>query len=88
MSVQVPHGSASWTARLSTLYSHRPNSHVALQDNVAAWKTMREMQWSHGDAMGVADVPRGHHELGSVDQVWRVQLWGRRAGTDRALAYL
>ena len=30
---------------------------------------MREMQWSHGDAMAVPDVSRGHHELGSVDQV-------------------
>lgn len=49
----------------------RPNNHVALQDNVAAWKTMREMQWSHGDAMAVPDVSRGHHELGSVDQVRR-----------------
>ena len=47
----------------------RPNNHVALQDNVAAWKTMREMQWAHGDAMAVQEVPRGHHELASVDQV-------------------
>ncbi|KAH9846465.1 hypothetical protein C2E23DRAFT_577205 [Lenzites betulinus] len=45
-----------------------PNNHVALQDTVSAWKTMREMQWSHSDAIAVPDVSRGHHEMGSVDQ--------------------
>ena len=55
---------------------------LALQDSVSAWKTMREMQWSHSDAMAVQDVSRGHHELGSVDQV-RVPLvcpWGPGPG--------
>ncbi|KAI0833870.1 hypothetical protein BC628DRAFT_63945 [Trametes gibbosa] len=47
-----------------------PNNHVALQDSVSAWKTMREMQWSHSDAMAVPDVSRGHHEMGSVDQTF------------------
>lgn len=54
---------------------NRPSSHVTLQDNVA-WKTMREMQWAHGDAMAVPDVSRGHHELSSVDQVQCVRVWG------------
>ncbi|KAI0706543.1 hypothetical protein C8Q76DRAFT_630019 [Earliella scabrosa] len=63
-------------SRASTSQSHDdvmntiPNNHVALQDNVAAWKTMREMQWPHGDAMAVPDVSRGHHELSSVDQTF------------------
>ncbi|KAI0750257.1 hypothetical protein C8Q80DRAFT_1101229 [Daedaleopsis nitida] len=63
-------------SRASTSQSHEeimngiPNNHVALQDNVAAWKNMREMQWPHGDAMAVPDVSRGHHELSSVDQTF------------------
>ncbi|EJF56086.1 hypothetical protein DICSQDRAFT_164012 [Dichomitus squalens LYAD-421 SS1] len=63
-------------SRASTSQSHDevmnaiPTGHVALQDNVAAWKTMRDMQWSHGDAMAVPDVSRGHHELASVDQTF------------------
>ncbi|KAI0365502.1 hypothetical protein BV20DRAFT_1038879 [Pilatotrama ljubarskyi] len=63
-------------SRASTSQSHEemmnaiPNNHVALQDSVSAWKTMREMQWSHSDAMAVHDVSRGHHEMNSVDQTF------------------
>ncbi|KAI0324414.1 hypothetical protein GY45DRAFT_1349432 [Cubamyces sp. BRFM 1775] len=63
-------------SRASTSHPHEemmnaiPNNHVALQDSVSAWKTMREMQWSHSDAMAVQDVSRGHHELSSVDQAF------------------
>ncbi|KAI0788333.1 hypothetical protein C8Q74DRAFT_674269 [Fomes fomentarius] len=70
-------------SRASTSQSHDevmhqiPNNHVALQDNVAAWKTMREMQWPHGDAMAVPDVSRGHHELSSVDQTYSPAVRGQ-----------
>ncbi|CDO68231.1 hypothetical protein BN946_scf184870.g5 [Trametes cinnabarina] len=63
-------------SRASTSQSHEdmmnalPNSHVALQDSVSAWKTMREMQWSHSDPMAVPDVSRSHHEMSSVDQTF------------------
>ncbi|RDX41963.1 hypothetical protein OH76DRAFT_1363646 [Lentinus brumalis] len=79
---QSPHGDDMQNtlersdSRASTSQSHDevmntiPNNHVTLQDNVAAWKTMREMQWPHGDTMAVPDVSRGHHELSSVDQTY------------------
>ncbi|KAI9001506.1 hypothetical protein BD414DRAFT_36054 [Trametes punicea] len=61
-------------SRASTSQSHEemmnalPNNHVALQDSVSAWKTMREMQWSHSDAMAVPEVVRSHHDISSVEQ--------------------
>ncbi len=67
---------------------NRPSNHVTLQDNVAAWKTMREMQWPHGDAMAVPDVSRGHHELSSVDQVRRVCMRGDHLSLTLGTRYL
>ncbi|KAH9937859.1 uncharacterized protein BXZ73DRAFT_44821 [Epithele typhae] len=61
-------------SRASTSQSHdevmnaMPNNHVGMQDNVG-WKMQ---QWSHGDAMAVTEIPRGHHhhDIGSVEQTF------------------